>query len=72
MQMPPTETIPTLPDDANPGKVPPLGPMPTTPDDVDTPLPGGEDVPGENPSFPPGTAPFPDTVEPPADHPRSL
>ena len=72
MQMPSAETIPTLPDDTNPGKVPPMGPMPTVPDDDDTPLPGNTDVPGENPAFPPGGAPFPDTVEPPAGHPQSL
>lgn len=62
MQMPPAETIPTLPDETNPGPVPPMGPGETEPDPEDSPLPG--DDPGENPDFPPGQAPFPDADVP--------
>jgi hypothetical protein len=70
MQMPPTETIPTLPDDTNPGPVPPMGPSPTQPDNEDSPLPG--DDPGDDPAVPPGQSPFPDSIEPQTDHPQSL
>ena len=62
MQIPPAGTIPTLPDETNPGPVPPIGPGKTEPDWEDSPLPADE--PGENPDFPPGQSPFPDT--PPA------
>ena len=69
MQMPPVETVPTLPDETNPGPVPPMGPSPAEPDLEDSPLP--VDEPGESPTLPPGRGPFPDTVEPPATHPQS-
>ncbi|HEY8578019.1 MAG TPA: hypothetical protein VIL88_16955 [Devosia sp.] len=59
MQMPPT--IPTLPDDTEPGPVPPIGPGHAEPDNEDVPLPGGDD-PGEAPSFPPEQTPFPDST----------
>jgi hypothetical protein len=66
---PPAPTIPTLPDDTNPGTVPPMGPGTAVPDDDDFPL--EPDSPGQAPHLPPGQTPFPDTVEPPADHPQS-
>jgi hypothetical protein len=66
---PPEPTIPTLPDDTQPGKVPPMGPGQSRPDDEDFPL--EPDSPGQAPDFPPGQRPFPDNVEPPADHPQS-
>lgn len=66
MQMPPAETIPTMPDDTNPGPVPPMGPGTIVPDDDDDlPFPGGED-PGDNPNLPPGRDPFPDDLDIPA------
>ena len=68
MQIPPAETIPTLPDDTQPGPVPPIGPDKAKPDYEDSPLP--EDDPGEAPAFPPEQAPFPDDIEP-VDHARS-
>ena len=64
MQMPPSEPIPTLPDDTEPGPVPPVGPSEAEPDWEDSPMPADE--PGENPTFPPGQSPFPDdTVQNP-------
>ena len=64
MQMPPSETIPTLPDDTEPGPVPPVGPSEAEPDWEDSPMPADE--PGENPTFPPGQSPCPDdTVQNP-------
>jgi hypothetical protein len=70
MQMPPVEPIPPLPDDTTPGPVPPLGPTPEEPDEDDWPLP--DDDPGDSPHLPPSRNPFPDDVEPPAEHPESL
>ena len=63
MQIPPAETIPTLPDDTNPGPVPPMGPGQIEPDYEDSPLPG--DNPGEAPAFPPSRRPVPDDLPPP-------
>ena len=57
-------------DDTGPGPVPPMGPSPTDPDRETVPV--EPDSPGQNPTFPPGQAPFPDRDEPPADHPASL
>ena len=71
MQMPPAETIPTLPDGTDPGTVPPMGPSPTAPDQDDVHLPGEDDAPGQNPGFPPDPAPFPDHLPPPGS-PQSL
>ena len=68
MQMP-AETIPTLPDETNPGPVPPMGPGESEPDSEDSPL--GDDDPGDAPTFPPERSPFPDTIDVPADHPQS-
>lgn len=61
-QMPPAETIPTLPDDTNPGPVPPMGPGEAQPDNEDFPL--DPDNPGQAPDLPPGQDPFPDTIDP--------
>ena len=70
MQMPPFESDgPELPDNNGPGPVPPMGPSPAQPDNDNSPL--RPDDPGEAPAFPPGQSPFPDRVEPPADHPQS-
>jgi hypothetical protein len=69
-QIPPAEPIPTLPDETNPGPVPPMGPGEAEPDLEDFPL--DPDDPGQSPDLPPGQSPFPDTVEPPTDHPQSL
>lgn len=58
MQMPPSETIPTLPDETEPGPVPPIGPGEIEPDpDDDIPLPGED--PRQAPSFPPARRRFP-------------
>lgn len=71
MQIPPAENIPPMPDENNPGPIPPMGPDLTEPDEDDD-FPPPEDDPGDAPDLPPRRDPFPDDVNPAAEHPQSL